>query len=255
MAKTHRVNEYLIGCPHLITVTVVGCGGTGSQVLTALARIHMALVKTGRQGLYVEAYDNDKVSEANIGRQAFFPGDLGYGKATVLISRINRSFGLQWKAFDKNFDLRADGSANIIITCVDNVYTRKKMEEDIDYAKRQWSGTDPMKFLYWMDLGNSKNTGQVILGTVILPLFDKKVESKRKLLRATEMYDYSTMKDTDSGPSCSTIEALEKQDLFINTFMANYAGTILWQLLYNHTIEYRGVFVNLSNLTTNPIPV
>lgn len=252
--RQHVLNEYLRNCPHAITVQLIGCGGTGSHMLTALARIHVSLVKLGRQGLWVEAIDPDKVSAANIGRQAFFEGDLDHYKSTVLISRINRAFGVSWAAFEKEYNPDDWESCNIIITCVDDPGLRYRMEQKVDYLKRT-NLNDVTKPLYWLDIGNDKYTGQVVLGTMRLPAFDKQIDSKRKLLRATEMWDYSKIKVKDSGPSCSTLESLGKQDLFINSFMANYAGTMLWQLLFKHEIEYHGVFVNLETLTTNPILV
>ena len=37
----------------------------------------------------------------------------------------------------------------------------------------------------------------------------------------TEEVDYAKIKENESGPSCSLAEALEKQDLFINSTLAH----------------------------------
>jgi hypothetical protein len=37
--------------------------------------------------------------------------------------------------------------------------------------------------------------------------------------------------DDSNEPSCSLAEALEKQDLFINSTLANMAASLLWNLL------------------------
>jgi PRTRC genetic system ThiF family protein len=117
---------------------------------------------------------------------------------------------------------------------------------------------DRAKALYWMDMGNSRFTGQVVLSTLNdirqpesemfrpvanLPLI---TEEFKELLEAVD--------DTDE-PSCSTAEALKKQDLFINTTLANYGASLLWQLLQGGMLEYRGIFVNIKNFRTTPLMV
>ena len=254
--RTHRTNPYLINPHHLITVYLIGCGGTVSQMLTQLARIHTALVKTGHMGLHVWAFDSKKVTEANLGRQAFYPCDLGQNKAQVLISRINRYMGLQWTACDCNYDMKDSGSANILITAVDEIDCRIMIEEKLEAAKRHQGGNDnASKPYYWLDMGNKKDYGQVVLGTMCVPAFDKDVQSVRKLLRTTEKYDYKAMTAKNNEPSCSTMEALEHQDLFTNIFMADYGAALLWRLLFHNELEYHGAFINLKNFTSVPIPV
>ena len=41
----------------------------------------------------------------------------------------------------------------------------------------------------------------------------------------TRLVKYARVKEEDSGPSCSLAEALEKQDLFINSTLASSAVT------------------------------
>lgn len=56
-------------------------------------------------------------------------------------------------------------------------------------------------------------------------------------------------------PSCSQVEALKKQDLFVNTALAINGGELLWQLLSDGMIEYRGVFLNIKKFKTTPLKV
>ncbi len=42
-----------------LTVTVVGCGGNGAQMLSGLAAIEIALKELGDRSISVEVYDND----------------------------------------------------------------------------------------------------------------------------------------------------------------------------------------------------
>ena len=77
-------------------------------------------------GLHITAYDDDKVEYYNIGRQNFSSNDIGEFKASVMISKINRTFGLRWKAVNQKFDisLKKPRTANIFITCTDNASFR-----------------------------------------------------------------------------------------------------------------------------------
>ena len=43
MKRVHYIDNYLINPQHPVTVNVIGAGGTGSQVLTCLARFDTAL--------------------------------------------------------------------------------------------------------------------------------------------------------------------------------------------------------------------
>ena len=43
MKKIHFTDRYLLNPRHPVTVFVIGAGGTGSQVITNLARMSMAL--------------------------------------------------------------------------------------------------------------------------------------------------------------------------------------------------------------------
>ncbi|WP_316828717.1 hypothetical protein [Pedobacter miscanthi] len=59
--------------------------------------------------------------------------------------------------------------------------------------------------------------------------------------------------ELDDEPSCSLAEALNKQDLFINSVLANMGSSFLWQMLRTGIIENRGFFLNLGGLRTQPI--
>ena len=59
----------------------------------------------------------------------------------------------------------------------------------------------------------------------------------------------------DQGPSCSLAEALGKQDLFINTNLANAGLAILWKMFRELHIKNHGCYVNLETGVTNPIKI
>ena len=133
MKRVHYIDNYLINPQHPVTVNLIGAGGTGSQVLTCLARLDTALRGLGHPGLFVTLYDSDIVTEANIGRQLFSPSDIGLNKAQCLVTRMNNFFGNDWKAVPDIYpaalkDARRDNLANIMITCTDNKVPSRPLE-------------------------------------------------------------------------------------------------------------------------------
>ena len=225
MKRVHYVDNYLINPQHPVTVNVIGAGGTGSQALTCLARFDTALRGLGHPGLFVTLYDPDTVTEANIGRQFFSPSDIGLNKAQCLVTRMNNFFGNGWKAVPDIYpvilkDARRDNLANITITCTDNVKSR-------------------------LDLWNTLKAVPV----------SRLYETVSSLKVITRLVKYASVKEKDSGPSCSLAEALEKQDLFINSILAQLGCNILWRMFRHGLIEHHGLYLNLETMKVNPIPV
>ena len=110
--------------------------------------------------------------------------------------------------------------------------------------------------LYWMDFGNAQFTGQVIIGTVrnkIRQPSSKEFVTVPKLNVITEEVSYSTIDEKDSGPSCSLAEALERQDLFVNSMLAQAGCALLWKMLREGRTPYRGVYMNMETMRIIPI--
>lgn len=258
MSKIHYTEKYLLNPYHPIEVNVIGAGGTGCQVLTSLARISCALKQLGHPGLHVNVIDGDIVTKSNLGRQLFSASEVGLNKAMVLANRINRFFGFDWDAIRENYPYKDCTTANVTITCVDNVKARIEIGKFLrKNIKPKTSGDHDMtKPYYWLDFGNTADTGQVVLGTIskIEQPKKSKKEATNKLKCVDEMFDLTKVKDEDSGPSCSLAEALRKQDLFINSTIAQLGCNIFWKL-FSGSIENHGVFLNLKTLNTNPIKI
>lgn len=255
MKKVHYTNNYLLAPYHPLTVTVVGAGGTGCQVLTALARINCALQGLGHVGLEVTAYDDDIVTRANLGRQLFTPLEIGANKAEVLITRINRFFGFEWKAKPCRYPCGEGYElGNITITCVDNVKARIEIGKYLR-SKKNLCHDDQRKPFYWLDFGNTADTGQVVLGTIETTKQPKgkKSEAVSKMPCVDKLFDLTKVDDKDSGPSCSLAEALRKQDLFINSTISQLGCNLLWKLISQGSIDCNGLYLNLKTMKVNPI--
>lgn len=250
----HYIDPYLRNPGHKITVDLAGIGGTGSQVITGLARISEALKSMGHPGIHVRAWDDDIVTEANIGRQLFSSSDIGLNKALVLVTRVNRFFGYDWEAIPETFG--GQMSSNITISCIDTAIGRVmlglKIEGKVKHREQPYN-----RRYYWMDIGNLQKTGQVILGT-IAPVKQPRVDHKTKasLKTVTQKFpQLKTIKDDLLGPSCSLAEALNKQDLFINSTLALFGCDLLWKLIREGMITYHGCYVNLESFIVNPIKI
>ena len=260
----HIVEKTLLNPYNPIVANLIGAGGTGSQFLTALGRTNHALIELGHPGLMVRIFDDDKVAPANLGRQLFTTAELGLYKAVALVNRINLFFGTNWKAVTERYNretLLADnnlGMAEITVSCVDTVLARfeiaellKEITHKISYARN--------RPLYWMDFGNSKDTGQVLLSTVcaIKQPESKKFELADSLPLVTEEFGelLKQSETTDNTPSCSLADALGKQDLFINSVLANLGASLLWQFFREGMLSYRGFFLNLKEFRSTPIKI
>jgi len=229
-----------------IRIDLVGIGGTGSQLVGGLARLHVALRSLGHPyGLSLTLWDGDNVSEANIGRQLFSPGDIGRNKAIVLAHRINHYFGLSWQARPEKW--RSHGAnPDILVTCVDTAAARREVHQKIEDTLHH--GVRPV---LWLDCGNSQRSGQVMLGCIQGKGRSGDAPLMEQLL--PEIFDASIPED--NRPSCSLAEALESQDLFINQAVATWAGQLLWNLLRGGETEVCGYWINLEEGRVSPVPV
>lgn len=241
-------------------IIVVGCGGSGSAVLQGLSRLHVALQALGGAGLDVLAVDPDTVSTANLSRQLFTAMDVGSSKAEILITRANMWHGLRWKADCSVLEKRhfpmpsssvRDGNPLLVIGCVDTPKARASIEALIRQQEHVW----------WLDLGNARDTGQVLLGEwrIRAPWLEG-LDAERLRMHAaphpplpSQLFPQLVTGAGDDGPSCSAAEALERQSLFINPTLAQYACNLLWRWHRQGELDHHGYFVNLATGTARPL--
>ena len=260
--KVHFTENSLINPTNPVTVNLIGAGGTGSQVLTALARMNHALTELNHAGLSVRLWDDDVITEANLGRQLFAESELGFYKSVALINRVNRFFGTNWKAETQKFEkddlgkLQSNMKSEIYISCVDSVKSRFDIAEILNELKID-KGYYRNQCKYWIDFGNSQFTGQVLLSTIgnIRQPNSDKYETVENLPFITEEFGelLKISEEEDNTPSCSLAEALEKQDLFINSTLAQMGSSLLWNIFRNGLTVNRGFFLNLKNFQSQPI--
>lgn len=223
-------------------VVVVGAGGTGSALLPSLARLHHAMVELGHPGgINCTVYDDDTVSEFNVGRQGFYPNDVGQYKATLLVNRLNLLMGTNWTAVPQRIDSTISLRADMVIGCVDS---RRARHAIVQAAKRG-------SVRYYLDCGNETDRGQVILGEFGKPRHDR-------LPHVGDLFPDMLNARNDKGddtPSCSMADALRKQSLVINQAISVQAFNLLWSLFRKRGLAFSAVFVNLATGRTNPVPI
>lgn len=261
--KVHFTDDYLISPTNPITINLIGAGGTGSKLLTALMEMSHSLIELGHAGLFVRLWDDDIITTANLGRQRFFESEVGLNKSVALINRVNRCSGTNWKAETRKFErdnfgrIPEEAQATITITCVDNVQTRFDVAEILSVLGNRKTYRDTPK--YWLDFGNNQHSGQVLLSTIksIEQPNSEKYETVASLPFITEEFGelLKQSEEQDNTPSCSLAEALTKQDLYINSSLAQMGCSLLWSLFRNGMTENRGFFHNLKDFRTHPIKV
>ena len=243
MITEHALPKSLCRRGQPLRVLIVGAGGNGSAVLLGLPYLHQAMKVWGHAGgIHVMLADGDMVSKTNCIRQPFASADVGLNKAVVLINRVNLFWGLRWQAHPEHFhkdSLRANSAGpHLIIGCVDTRAARQAILSAVTRANDSTA--------YWLDLGNNASSGQYVLGQ---PLNSANRRSAARLRTVAELYP--EIVDAEAGedplPSCSTAEALERQEPFINHVLATSALAMLARLFHYGTLTHHGAFYNASN--------
>ena len=107
---------------------------------------------------------------------------------------------------------------------------------------------------YWLDLGNNAASGQFVLGQ---PLNARNRRKADRLRTASELFP--EIIDAEAGedplPSCSAVEALDRQEPFINQTLASSALAMMAQLFRYGKLAYHGAFFNAKSGKMSALPV
>ncbi|MGH9624859.1 MAG: hypothetical protein ACRD4G_11035, partial [Bryobacteraceae bacterium] len=106
---------------------------------------------------------------------------------------------------------------------------------------------------YWLDLGNHATGGQFVLGE---PQNARNKRVRLRLRTAAELYEELVDPGLDDGePSCSAIEALDRQEPFVNACLAQHALALLAHLFRYGKISHYGGFTDVANARCVPLPI
>ncbi len=135
---------------------------------------------------------------------------------------------------------------DVVIGCVDTRAARNLIARSVT---GRHSNVD-----YWLDIGNNANSGQIVLGE---PWNWVNKRSATRLRTVAELFPeiVDPNLDDDGEPSCSAVEALERQEPFVNQTLAYHALTLLARLFRYGEVAHHGAFVNLSTGRAAPLPV
>ncbi len=151
-------------------IVVVGCGGTGGFLAESVARLLL-----GREAMLC-LVDMDRVEPHNVARQAFGREEVGRFKAQVLAERLAeryaREVGYSVLPYDRALHARAfDGARGLklVVGCVDNAHARRAIAETLGKGVPTPYGYRQPGEVWWLDCGNGRNSGQVLLGSATSP--------------------------------------------------------------------------------------
>ncbi|TXI07692.1 MAG: PRTRC system ThiF family protein [Rhizobium sp.] len=226
-------------------VLVLGCGGSGSEVVDGLARVHHVLVELGHPGLDVVLQDGAVVRPSNCGRQRFLPSDVGQNKAQVLAARYGSLMAMPIRAVTRpataNSISEMSHHFELVISAVDKAEFRVRL---CDY----WAGRRTETML--LDLGNGAAIGQVVFGHLGAPA------KGDRLPNVLDLFPDIRFANDDAEPSCSVEESIRSQHLGVNRLMADAAVfTVLAELFTQGQITTHGAFVDLSKPAVAPIRI
>ena len=247
-----------------ILAVLIGCGGSGSHIAQALARI-AAHVRRPREQLRIVFCDGDIVEEKNVGRQLFTPADVGHNKAQVLASRFSALFGLAIEALPematidrlaalggqtrKLRDLRHTG-LGILIGAVDSAVGRKTIASAL-HKQPCWH--------VWIDSGNHEHSGQVCLGTETSA---EGLKNAIKLGICTKLPSPSLIypelleaAERRAREDCAAAMEDNVQSLMINQMMAAITSTYLADLIIHRRLTTFHTTVDLHTLAMRSTPI
>jgi PRTRC genetic system ThiF family protein len=236
------ISNFAVNTHRPLNVVVIGAGGTGSALMGKLFQLSHTLTALCGKGIHVTLWDDDTVSQSNLGRQAYFPFDLGNSKAQCLIERFNQFSDLDWSFEIKRFGTQEDETSfrdTVIFGCVDNVKARKA----IDSAFKNSTNC------IYIDAGNDSNSSNVIMAV--------NATTQNEPVYVPSAYDlYQSQFDNhidNHVDSCSAEDAIRKQEFGVNDIAAAHCVQMLWQLIRHGEIDYHGVNVNLKTGETHPL--
>jgi PRTRC genetic system ThiF family protein len=239
-----------------INILVLGCGGNGSNFIqSSLYRIHTALLGLGHPfGIKVWIADGANVSETNTLRSAFYPQDVSHNKAYLLASRMNMcGLNMDFEAIQKNmtvddvYGLVVEQGVDFVVGAVDDAEFRVEL---VDYFKN-FSHNQFKKDCMYLDMGNSEETGNIVLGHLI-----KNTDHHPcKIPNVVDLFPEIRTIKTNRKRSCSAAESFGQQGVLVNQQCALLAGRILNDYLLKPSINTHGVLFDLGKLTSTPIRI
>jgi len=254
-----RAAKLLLPAAEGFDLVLVGCGGTGSWLAPSVVRVARLLVEKFARRVAVYFVDPDQVEEKNVYRQNFCRAEVGRNKAETLAWRYGLAWGVDVAAIPEAYTDPVHGGLvgevrrlPILIGCVDRASARREMAESLKGA-RAW----------WLDCGNAKSSGQVLLGGgskgkdpfqlpgfcswLPLPsaqhpeLLQDEPEASMKAGGA------AAAAAGEAGMSCADLALADSQGLAINQRIAAEATDYLVRMLLTKDLQKMATYIDLAS--------
>ena len=243
---------------------VVGAEGTGSFVVPAISRLIYELKQQQNKSAEMLIVDPDVVENGNIPRSNFCFAEIGRYKAQTLAERVSTAWGIETsyscERFDPEKHLKSSTSdyrsLTIIVGCVDNYMARREMHRALDEFRSYGDASR----VWWVDGGNGKASGQVLLGSTTKPLKPEQYFTGTSICRALpspslqhrDLLEPEKL-EAKSDASCPERVRLGEQGLNINQRVAIEMVEILSSLLLTRDLRRFAVYFELESGTTKSL--
>ena len=227
-----------------ISLSLVGCGGTGSWLAPAVVRIGKYLIENQNRNVKIYFFDPDTVEKKNVYRQNFSEAEIGMNKAITLAQRYGLAWGVPIGVFQEQFKtLRDHWALSIIIGCVDNGLARRSIQNHVRDSNNR----------FWLDCGNELSSGQVLLGcgdhempedNFRLPDFCRWLPSPA--VQHPELLS-GRLPDSEVSLSCAEIMLQDSQGMAINQRMAAEAADYLVRMLITRDLKKFATYIDLES--------
>lgn len=240
---------------------VVGAGGTGSFVVPAIARLIYELKQQQNKSAEMLIVDPDLVESGNIPRSNFCFAEVGRYKAQTLAERVATAWGIETsfscEKFDPEKHLKTSSSdyrsLTIIVGCVDNHLARREMHRALDGYRSYGDASR----VWWIDGGNGKASGQVLLGSTTKRLKPEQYFTGTSICRALPAPSLqhpdllqSEKTEAKSDASCPERVRLGEQGLNVNQRVAVEMAEMLSSMLLTRTLKRFAAYFDLESGTT-----
>lgn len=250
-----------------LRIIQVGAGGTGSFAALAIARLLYELKESGK-AVELLIVDPDVVESGNIRRSNFCAAEIGGFKAQSLAKRITLAWGLECSYENEQFDaevhLKQSASnyrdLTVIVGCVDNHLARREIHRAVD--KLQAYRKDEVPNIWWIDGGNGRSSGQVLLGSHskrTKPDHHFTATSICKSLPAPSAIHPDLLQPeekasaTPDGVSCAGRIRLGEQSLNINQRVAVEIAEMLTEMFLTRSLKRFATYFDLETGTTRSL--
>lgn len=250
-----------------LLIIQVGAGGTGSFAALAIARLMYELKELGKPSELL-IVDPDVVEAGNIPRSNFCAAEIGSFKAQTLATRITLAWGLECQYANEVFSAEAHlkqssgdyRNLTVIVGCVDNHLARR----EIHSAVERYQGYRPVDVanIWWIDGGNGKFSGQVIIGSNTKRTKTAKLfvgSSICRSLPAPSLVhpELLTDQEKESRPldqiSCPDRIRLGEQSLNVNQRAAVEIGEVLSAMFLTRNLRRFATYFDLESGTSRSL--